>query len=367
VAGNPENYPPRTKGHFVMGIKVIGIDLDATLASYSGWLGCPNIGEPYPGAAGFLSYLKSSGWTVCIWTTRAEGYVRNWMVEHGLAGMVDYVNESPYPTDSNKQSFDVYIGDEAIRFTGGGYQRIIDEVETTGKSRHWGEDSFERNVVESDRNPLQYYQGTGKLYLDIFDGLTEKLWSTKTEYRPIALLTICSHAKPYSKSWIHCEIRKSLHETTVMAGQSHTKILNQIDYIHISSAGIIPHEAGKTESLVNRYDWNGADIKKEEVRELLRDRIKTRLQNWYSNFGIKYQGIIVYLRPSGNTMKAVVEAKIPCKIPFVQEYPSPGWLEFPDVDDCLADPRNLQVLQMHTRNEALKRWDHQTIQHMTKK
>lgn len=335
--------------------KVIGIDLDATLAQYSGW--SPVVGEPYPGAGEFLAHLKNDGWTVCIWTSRSDVQVRDWLFKHNLNLLIDFINESPYPTDSVKQSFDLYLGDEALRFhSPDNFGLVVEEIKRIGQSRHWGTDSFERDVVFSDRNPLPYYQGTGKLYLDIFDGLTEKLWGMKASYKPIAVMTICSHAKPYAKSWIHCEIRKALHSAVIMTGQIHTKMLDQIDYIHISNAGIIPHESSKTESMVNRYDWNGADITKEEVKDLLRERIRDRLRKWYSEWGIHYKGIIVYLRPSGNTIKAVRESKIPCSFPSVREYPSPVWAEFPDVDDCLADPRNTQVLQLHVRNEMFSRW-----------
>jgi hypothetical protein len=340
-----------------MSTKVIGVDLDGTLAEYSGWKGCDKIGDPLPGAAKLLSCLKAAGWTVCIWTTRSDVYVRKWLSAHQLTPFVDYVNESPYPTDSGKQSFDLYLGDEALRFSGpDSVETLLEKIGRIERSRHWGSsDSFVRNAIESDHNPLLYYQGTGKVFLDIFDGLTEKLWAEKKDYNPVALLTICSHAKPYSKSWIHCEIRKALYSSDIVAGQSHTKLLKKIDFIHLSSSGIIPHETSIS-GMVNRYDWNGADIKHDEVKTLLRERIKIRLQTWFSTYGTKYNTIVVYLRPTGNTLAAVMESGIPCKVSTVVEYPSHPWMENPDVDDCLADPLNLQILQMNLRKVVLGKY-----------
>lgn len=313
-------------------MKVIGLDVDGTLAAYTGWRGIDKIGVPLHNAKEFVALLKKDGWTVCLWSTRADVYVLQWARQYGIE--FDYINASPYAGDSLKQSFDVYLGDEAIRFDGS-FNVAYREITELGKTRHWGSDTFERNRVESDRNPEPYYRGTGKLYLDIFDGLTERLWSTR-DVKDTAFLTICSHAKPYSKSWIHTEIKKRLYVSGI----------ENVDYVHISSAGIIPADACHSESIVNRYDWNGAEIQDPEVTTMLRERIKSRLLTWYELAGRYYTNRLVYLRPTGNTLRAVQETGLPITVLPVTEYPSPPWMDFPDVDDCLADFRNLQNIRV---------------------
>lgn len=319
-------------------MKAIGIDLDGTLAEYKGWQGAHHIGAPYPGAAAFLRQLRRDGWTVCIWTTRARVYVQRWLKEHSLEALVDYINESPYPCDDHKRSFDVYVGDEAVRFDGD-YMSVLAKLTPY---RHWSQtpDSFTRDPVEGDRNPLLYYKGTGKLYLDAFDGVTENAWFG-WEPAQTAFLTICSHAKPYSKSWIHTEIRKHLWEI----GE-----LGMLDYIHISSAGIVPHSASQEFGELNRYDWNGADITDDRVKDALRHRIAQRLRWWWDRVGQGYARVFVYLRPTGNTLRAVRDSGIPCTVIPVAELPSPPWTGEPDVDDCLADPVNLTKI-----TEAMKK------------
>lgn len=330
-------------------MKVIGIDLDGTLAEYVEWQGVDIIGQPYKTAPWFLHALKERGWVVCIWTTRADIYVRKWLEEHNLIQYIDFINDSPYPCEAHKRSFDVYIGDEAIRFEGEFYE-LFKNLHT---DRHWGsEGGFDRDVVESDRNPELYLRGTSKTYLDMFDGLTESIWRLRRRKARYAFLTICSHAKPYSKSWIHCEIRKLLHNQ---------ELLQSLDYIHISNAGIIPHEASGEEafSIVNRYDWNGAEADP-AVTELLRKRITQRLASWYRIAGIKYEKIFVYLRPSGNTMQAVKASQIPAIFIPVRELDSPEWMDLPDVDDCLANPINTQLIVTSFQGFALNKGTNDT-------
>ena len=55
--------------------KLIGVDLDATLAHYAGWTGIHSIGAPLEWAAPFCQALKDMGCTVSIFTTRCKGDV----------------------------------------------------------------------------------------------------------------------------------------------------------------------------------------------------------------------------------------------------------------------------------------------------
>ncbi len=312
-------------------MKVIGVDVDGTLTDYKQWAGVDHIDSPLPGAVEFIATLRRNGWTVCLWSTRAEVYLREWAKRYGI--VADHFNESPLPTDSGKQSFDLYLGDEALRFSGD-FAESLAQIEQIGHSRHWGPaDTFVRWFADSDRNPEVYYRGTGQLYLDVFNGLTEQLWKDRAP-KEIALLTICSHAKPYSKSWIHSEIKRHLHRSGIAP----------LDYIHISSAGIIPADACHSPSIVNRYDWDGSQVQLDEVKDMLRRYITRRLKAWYEIIGHRYAERYLYLRPSGNTMKAVQDSNVPVVIVPVVELRSPPWQDFPDADDCLADFVNLNML-----------------------
>jgi hypothetical protein len=68
----------------------IGVDLDGTLACYSGWRGLEHIGKPVPVMLARVKYWISEGYTVKIFTARAsEGEkgivpVKKWLVENGL-------------------------------------------------------------------------------------------------------------------------------------------------------------------------------------------------------------------------------------------------------------------------------------------
>ncbi len=51
--------------------KVVAVDVDATLASYDGWKGVTNIGEPLPGAVEFTRQLSEFA-KVLIYSTRTS-------------------------------------------------------------------------------------------------------------------------------------------------------------------------------------------------------------------------------------------------------------------------------------------------------
>lgn len=76
----------------------IAVDLDATLATYKGWNGITEIGEPIPGAREFLKALGNLG-HVLIYTTRTNihnaveadvdreylvSMVENWLLKHHM-------------------------------------------------------------------------------------------------------------------------------------------------------------------------------------------------------------------------------------------------------------------------------------------
>lgn len=70
--------------------KWTGVDLDGTLAHYSGWKGINHIGKPIPKMVNRVKALIADGKTVKIFTARvaegelAKGPIRKWLKENGL-------------------------------------------------------------------------------------------------------------------------------------------------------------------------------------------------------------------------------------------------------------------------------------------
>ena len=70
-----------------MSKKTIAIDLDGTLASYSGWKGLEHIGDPLPGAQELIGRLIDEGFDVVLYTTRTNPDVNGGTAEE-LAKLV---------------------------------------------------------------------------------------------------------------------------------------------------------------------------------------------------------------------------------------------------------------------------------------
>ena len=67
----------------------IGVDLDGTLAEYTGWKGPDHIGPPVPKMMARVRQWLSEGKRVKIFTARVcdpdnMPHVREWLVSHGL-------------------------------------------------------------------------------------------------------------------------------------------------------------------------------------------------------------------------------------------------------------------------------------------
>lgn len=98
----------------------IGVDLDGTLAQYSGWQGFEHIGKPIPLMLERVKQWQSQGYTIKIMTARAsvaEGipYVEAWLKKHGLENI----------EVTNQKDFDMLeLWDD----------RAIQVIENTGKA-----------------------------------------------------------------------------------------------------------------------------------------------------------------------------------------------------------------------------------------
>ncbi len=72
--------------------KVLGVDLDGTLAYYDDWKGIEHIGEPIPKMLARVKQWLKEGKTVRIITARAEEpkaikYIEEWLEKHGIGGL----------------------------------------------------------------------------------------------------------------------------------------------------------------------------------------------------------------------------------------------------------------------------------------
>jgi hypothetical protein len=319
---------------------VIGIDIDGTLAKGGSWAGGDVIPEPNTKMAALVVELFTRGHMLYAWSCRADYVVKQWLKRYHLIDYFMGINRSPYPTESGKASFDFYIGDEAIRWDDNP-QRILALIHTESQKK--GPADFERDKFFSSHNPKPYFAGVGKVYVDMFEDAWRGVWHRRKIEKPTAFMTICSHAKPYSKSFIHTSIRKALHEA---------KMLPVCDYIHISNAGIIPASA-EMEYPFNAYDWNG-DLCTPEVKDYHISAIKRRFKDWLDTYGASYERIVIYLRHGGNTFNAVSSVMLKRDphpelrtflVPaLATERHYPKFVHTRDPDDCLTHQKNLDFL-----------------------
>lgn len=79
----------------------IGVDLDGTLARYSGWRGLEHVGKPVPVMLARVKHWLEEGYTVKIFTARAaEGEkgiapVKKWLADNGLPDL-DVTNQKDF-------------------------------------------------------------------------------------------------------------------------------------------------------------------------------------------------------------------------------------------------------------------------------
>lgn len=313
---------------------VIGIDLDGTLAKFTKWEGGAIVGAPDPGMVHVLQEIQMLGHIVCIWTTRPDYVARNWLQQHELGHLVHCVNTSPYPSESGKASFDAYIGDDAITWENNPHE-VMHRVKALPR-----EFTIERDRAFSSHNPKPYLAGVGQAYVDMFERHWRDAWRRHRSANTTAFVTICSHAKPYSKSFIHSSIRAYLHDLDV---------LNTVDYVHISNAGLVPASA-EMDYPFNAYDWDGTLCTVEDTA-YHKAAIERRLKEWLSTYTQQYTRIVFYLRDGGNThsvARLVLGDVRDDRCDLVSALDGPDYrLDFAamkDPDDCLTHRRNLNKL-----------------------
>jgi hypothetical protein len=312
--------------------KVIGIDVEGTLAP--AFTSVDKIGPISIIGFSVLQKFKQDGHVVCLFSCKPKYLLEQWVIDNNLQPFVDYCNASPIPTDGEKPCFDVYIGDEAMN-----WDQIYDNPDywcnyiTTGLTTP---ERYFRDTNFCDRPMKLFYQGTGKMFMQMFKDHWKQFWP-KSKQHDIAFMTTCSHAKPYGKSHIHCSIRHWLFELG---------ILNKVDYIHISGAGITSTETGY-EYPYCAYDGDYSQAS-DEIRHALRDKIAADLSAWYEICGKDYKHIVIYLRLPSLTLGAVMASIAKhqnVEIILAQEKILP-WLtaENHDPDNGLIHVKNLTKL-----------------------
>lgn len=324
-------------------MSVIGIDIDGTLAASAAWVSGTAIGAPSHEAAELVKALHREGHHLYAWSCRADYVIRQYLRDNGLEIYFMGVNSSSLPSDSQKVSLDFYIGDDAVRWAPGKSDEILTLIRREGSvpTKVIG-----RDMLFSDGAPKPYYAGVGKMFVDMFEEEWRKAWRPESGWsfgRRFAFLTICSHAKPYSKSFIHTSIRKELHYAELFEGQDY-------DYVHISNAGIIPADAEMRHPF-NAYDWNGENCSPMTTQYHV-ETIERRFQDWLTEHSAHYDHVVIYLRDGGNTCGAVERVldrnggSLPVALVKASALESnyPEFVRVKDPDDCLTHHDNLRKL-----------------------
>lgn len=309
--------------------RVVGVDVDNNLCRDSG---DPRfISAPTQFGVALLQALRNDPQNVvCIWTCRPTYLVTRWLVEHKLLDYVDHINDSPIPADDRKLPFHVYLGDDAVNTIAQSVAEVLTRVNSYAPQQ-----IFMRDRTFASEAPALMYRGTGEMYLSMHDSAWKDLWQDLPGKR-VALLTICSHAKPYAKSYIHASVRQMLHNANW---------LHRVQYTHISNAGIVPTEHGTTHPW-SSYDWDNTRAETESVIALRKKMIRD-LTWWRDNVQERYDRTLVYLRAPGNTSDAariVFEGSDDTKFCFVSPCEPLPWMLEHDLDDTLTVPEHLRQL-----------------------
>lgn len=311
---------------------IIGIDLDGTLANDENWIAPDVIADPNPNMVNVVQALHDEGHRLYVFSCRADYIVKQWLNKHGLLRYFEGINYSPGTSDSIKPNFDYYIGDDALTWTGNNSEAILNTIRTKPNPNRFTTD---RDEDFMSHQPVPYLAGTGRAYLDMFEQDWRELWRNHdTQNKKVAFMTICSHAKPYSKSFIHTSIRHKLHTNN---------LLDSVDYIHISNAGIIP-SSGEMVYPFNAYDHDGSQMS-ESIMKYFSEVLEERMKFWADNYANKYDHIVVYLR-KGKTYRSTESGLFGHNPIMVEAFVEPilEHQALPDPDDCLTSENNLNRL-----------------------
>jgi phosphoglycolate phosphatase-like HAD superfamily hydrolase len=99
---------------------VVCVDLDGVLNDFDGWKAPEYYHPPRAGSREFLEELNALGYEVVIFTTRWAPHVEEWLLKHGLAGLVSRVTDK-------KPAAHVFVDDRAICFRGD-YASTLEQI-----------------------------------------------------------------------------------------------------------------------------------------------------------------------------------------------------------------------------------------------
>ena len=166
-------------------------------------------------------------------------------------------------------------------------------------------------------NPLKFdekffLRGVGKKYLvhphfeKWFNYIIENY--NPPNYKKIALFTVCSWGKPYSQSYIHYFIQKTLNDLE-------TTKFNKIHQIIVSNCGIVPRELENFYPFCS-YDWD-PNFEWDEIKKEYSSILACRLKRYLDKQASKYDQMFCYLRYDSDSYDAIriVEKNSNYKIP----------------------------------------------------
>lgn len=143
-----------------------------------------------------------------------------------------------------------------------------------------------------------YLRGVGLRYLvgKEFEEGFEKLLR---EYRPqkwypVGLIIPCSYGKPYSQSFIHYLLRRTIYEF-ITGGDIHEII--------VTNAGVVPRELDEYWPYT-AYDWNPV-YETPEIKEIYTQVLAERLKKYIMAYHSYYGCFAAYLRWDSDSWRAV--------------------------------------------------------------
>ncbi|MCP8305170.1 MAG: DUF5591 domain-containing protein [archaeon] len=203
-----------------------------------------------------------------------------------------------------------------------------------------------------------FLRGVGESFLThpFFEEAYKKILS---DYKPrthysLCLLLPCSYGKPYSQSYIHYMIIKSLRNLEERYDRAHQVIL--------TNAGVVPRELEEHYPFCC-YDWNPR-FEEPYIKDIYVKVLFKRLKGYILKFRGYYEGFACYLRWDSESYKAVkmVEVDLGLKIPNFSLRPNDiPKSEVEDVcnihhyeeDLVLITPKNLRNLVQRVEEAVL--------------
>ncbi|MGQ9469115.1 MAG: DUF5591 domain-containing protein [Nitrososphaerales archaeon] len=160
-------------------------------------------------------------------------------------------------------------------------------------------------------NGKTFLRGVGEDFLThpFFEEAYSKILSIykpKTHYK-LCLFLPCSYGKPYSQSYIHYMIIKSLRRLK--------SDYEKIHQIVLTNAGIVPRELEEHYPFCC-YDWN-PKFENPEIKDRYAEVLFKRLKGYILKFNDYYDKFACYLRWNSDTYRAIkrVERDLDLKIP----------------------------------------------------